>query len=188
MVSVVIIDKIWNTFVLKYKRCNVGNNLQIFGRLYVHGRKNGISIGNNCVINSCECINPIAGEFHTHLAAGNTGTLVIGDNVGISQSQIISYNNIRIGNNVTIGSGCKIWDTDFHSLDFLDRLDGDSKIKTKPIIIGDGAFIGSCTIILKGVCIGDCSVIGAGSVVTKNVPNNELWAGNPARFIKMINI
>ena len=48
------------------------------------------------------------------------------------------------------------------------------------------AFIGAHSIVLKGVTIGKHSVIGAGSVVTKNIPDNEVWAGNPARFIRRL--
>ena len=48
------------------------------------------------------------------------------------------------------------------------------------------AFIGTGTIITKPVTIGFNSVIGAGSIVTKNIPDNEIWAGNPARYIKSI--
>lgn len=55
-----------------------------------------------------------------------------------------------------------------------------------PIIIKDGVWIASGSIILGGVTIGEDSVIGAGSVVTHDVPANQLWAGNPARFIKNI--
>lgn len=58
--------------------------------------------------------------------------------------------------------------------------------KTKPVIIKDGAFIGTDCIILKGVTIGEKSVIGAGSVVTKSVPDGEIWAGNPAKFIRKV--
>lgn len=46
--------------------------------------------------------------------------------------------------------------------------------------------MGAHTIILKGVHIGKGAVIGAGSVVTKNIPENEIWAGNPAKFIKKV--
>lgn len=78
-----------------------------------------------------------------------------------------------------------ICDTDFHSIEYAYRIEKpDSHVKTAPIFIGEGAFIGARSIILKGVNIGKHSVIGAGSVVTKNVPDNEIWAGNPARFIR----
>jgi acetyltransferase-like isoleucine patch superfamily enzyme len=52
------------------------------------------------------------------------------------------------------------------------------------VYIGDNAFIGTGTIISKDVTIGKNCIIGAGSVVTKDIPDNEIWAGNPARFIK----
>ena len=45
-------------------------------------------------------------------------------------------------------------------------------------------WIGTNSIILKGVIIGDNSIIAAGSIVTKNVPENSLVAGNPAKIIK----
>ena len=56
------------------------------------------------------------------------------------------------------------------------------------VYIGDRTFIGTGTIISKDVRIGNNVIIGAGSVVTKDVPDNEIWAGNPARFIKKRNI
>lgn len=62
----------------------------------------------------------------------------------------------------------------------------DPGIKSKPILIKEGAFIGAHAIVLKGVTIGKYSVIGAGSVITKDIPDNEVWAGNPARFIKKL--
>jgi len=84
-----------------------------------------------------------------------------------------------------IGGNCKIWDSDFHSSDPAQRLKAaNENFKTAPIIIGNNVFIGSSSIILKGVEIGENSVIGAGSVVTKKIPANEIWAGNPAQFIK----
>lgn len=50
--------------------------------------------------------------------------------------------------------------------------------------IGKNVFIGLNTIITNAVTIGDRAVIGAGSIVTKNIPEGEVWAGNPARFIR----
>ena len=57
----------------------------------------------------------------------------------------------------------------------------------RKIKIGNNCFIGCHSIIMPGVTIGNNSVIGAGSVVTKNVPDGEVWAGNPAKFIKTTN-
>ena len=55
-----------------------------------------------------------------------------------------------------------------------------------PVKIEDNAFVGARSMILKGITIGKNSIIGAGSVVTKSVPENEIWAGNPARFVRKI--
>lgn len=52
------------------------------------------------------------------------------------------------------------------------------------VTIGNRVFIGMNTLIVKAVSIGDNAVIGAGSVVTKDIPAGEIWAGNPARFIR----
>ena len=53
--------------------------------------------------------------------------------------------------------------------------------------IHKGAYLGMNTLVVKPVKIGEYAIIGAGSVVTKDVPANEVWAGNPARFIKKRN-
>lgn len=50
--------------------------------------------------------------------------------------------------------------------------------------IKKNAFIGTGTIITKPVTIGERTIVGAGSIVTKNIPDDEVWAGNPARFIR----
>ena len=98
----------------------------------------------------------------------------------------MSDTSITIGAYSNLGGGVKVYDTDFHSLDSQVRLNGDTDIKSRPVVIGKRVFVGGHSIILKGVTIGDDSVIGAGSVVTKNVPAGEIWAGNPARFIKKV--
>lgn len=58
--------------------------------------------------------------------------------------------------------------------------------KNQAITIEEGVWIGSRAIILGGVLIGENAVIGAGSVVTKNIPAFQVWAGNPCKFIKTI--
>lgn len=55
---------------------------------------------------------------------------------------------------------------------------------SKPVRIGSDVWIGRLTTIMPGVVIGDRAIIGANSVVTKDVPANEVWAGNPCRLIK----
>lgn len=52
------------------------------------------------------------------------------------------------------------------------------------VLIKKEAFIGTGTIITKPVTIGERAIVGAGSIVTKNIPDDEVWAGNPARFIR----
>lgn len=113
-------------------------------------------------------------------------SIKIGENVGISQTALIAHADITIGDNVKIGGGTCIYTSDFHSLDYQIRSSKeDQKYRiSAPIQIGNNVFIGAHSIILKGVIIGDNSIIGAGSVVTKSIPANQIWAGNPAKYIR----
>ena len=180
-----ILNQLWNTAVMKYKGVKFEKTLFINGKLYVHGRKNGVAIGRGCTIQSSKLVNPTSGFAHTHLRAEKNATIRIGNNVGISHANITAFSGVTIDDNVLIGSGVKIWDTDFHPVNYKDRIENKEPMSL-PIHIKEGAFIGACSIILKGVSIGKHSVIGAGSVVTKNVPDNEVWAGNPARLVKKL--
>jgi len=120
---------------------------------------------------------------------GRGAQMKIGNNVGISQSAIICRKKIETGDNVKIGGGVCIYDTDFHSLKSTDRLspnlDKENTVN-KSIKIEGNVFIGAHSTILKVVTIGENSIIGAGSVISKSIPANEIWAGNPVKFIKNI--
>jgi acetyltransferase-like isoleucine patch superfamily enzyme len=106
--------------------------------------------------------------------AGRNATISIGDHVYISGGVIISSKvKIEIGDSTIIGHQVLMFDTDFHGID-------GQEAKQEPIIIGKHVWIAARAIILKGVTIGDNSIVAAGSVVTKNVAENTIVAGNPA--------
>lgn len=106
----------------------------------------------------------------------------IGNNVGVSGCTIAAANSIEIGDNVLIGSGAVIFDSDAHAIDPIERRLGGCG-NSKPIKIGNDVFVGARSIILKGVTIGDGALVGAGSVVTKDVEAFSVVAGNPAKVV-----
>lgn len=174
-------NRILNFVRLKHNKICYGKGLTLNGLPILAGN---IQMGDGCRINSGMQYNPIGGDNRAMLLAYE-GQIRLGNNVGISNSTIISRASVIIEDNVRIGGSCKIYDTDFHSIRLEERLQKkDPGIESKPVVIKEGAFIGAHTIILKGVTIGKEAVIGAGSVVSKSVPDREIWAGNPARFIK----
>ncbi len=89
---------------------------------------------------------------------------------------------ITIGKNVYITDGCKFITHDGGVL-ILRQIVPDLEI-TKPIVIGDNVYFGNNVIVLPGVTIGSNVVVGAGAVVTKDIPDNSVAAGVPARVIK----
>lgn len=107
------------------------------------------------------------------------GELEIGNDCGISGSTLTVSSKIHIGDRVMIGTGCVITDTDAHPVMPDERIHN-LPAKKAPIWIGDDVFIGARCIILKGVTIGKCAVVAAGSVVTKDIPEYAVVAGNPA--------
>ncbi|QOL32656.1 acyltransferase [Bifidobacterium eulemuris] len=60
------------------------------------------------------------------------------------------------------------------------------KVFNKDIVIGDGCWVGTRSILLPGVTIGSGSIIAAGAVVASNIPENELWGGVPAKKIRSL--
>ena len=179
-------NKAYNRALLKRHAVVCEDEPKIVGRLSLVGQGK-ITIGKGVTINSSPGANPTGLNIRTSLYVLPGATLSIGDGVGMSNCVIAAAKSVSIGDNVLIGTDVKIYDTDFHSSDFDERMENDpEKIPRAPVEIADGAFIGSGAIILKGVRVGRRSVVGAGSVVAKSVPDGEVWAGNPAKFIKKL--
>ena len=161
----------------------------IFGRLliadFTPGWTGAITLGRRVVICSSFEANPVGGTQTSFVLKGPEARIEIGDGSGMYNAMIAAYESVSLGKDVNLGAGCKILDTDFHSLDLDERI-RNVNIPHRPVRIEDGAFIGTNAIILKGVTIGTESVIAAGSIVTKSVPPGEIWGGNPARFLKKL--
>lgn len=148
--------------------------------------KNKIIIGYNTHIRGCLQLFEQGGE------------ITIGDFCYIGENSYIwSASSIKIGNRVLIAHNVNIHDNISHPLDAKKRHDDYKRIlgllksdikttdlRSRPILIKDDVWIGFNSIILKGVTIGEGAVIGAGSVVTKDVPDYAVVAGNPAKIIK----
>lgn len=188
-----LIFKRVNERILKKNKVSYKNNLTINGRIIVSCEimnENSISyptisIGKNVKINSGKKYNLIGGSDGTIFRTVDKGRIHIGNGVAMSNTSIVSFCEICIGDNVMIGGDVRIYDTDFHSLNYEQRIEyPDYNIISKPVMIKKGVFIGAGAMILKGVCIGEYSIVGAGAVVTKDIPDGEIWGGNPARFIR----
>ena len=136
----------------------------------------------------------------------DSGVIKIGKRTFINAgTNIISINEIEIGDDVTIGWNIYIYDHDSHSLDYRFRKDDIerqredfyanrnfifsndwSTVKSAPVKICNKVWIGFNAIILKGVTIGEGAIVAAGAVVTKDVPAWTVVAGNPATIVKKI--
>lgn len=180
-------DALYNKIVFWRRSPQYLEMPKIKGKIYLVSDKKAISFGRNVRINSSLESNPIGGSVRTILFCEPGAKIEIGSNVGISNSAIHAAESIVIEDNVLLGGDCRIYDTDFHSIQYEQRIAvPDVYAKKAAVRIKKGAFIGANCMILKGVTIGEHSVIAAGSVVTKSVPSDELWGGVPAKFIKKL--
>ena len=108
--------------------------------------------------------------------------IVVGENVFINACcKFQDQGGIEIGNGVLIGHNVTL-----ATLNHDERPQFRQNIYPKPIKIGDSVWIGSNATILQGVTIGDGAIIGANAVVTKDVPENTIVAGVPARVIRKV--
>ena len=120
----------------------------------------------------------------------------IGENCNICAHCFVE-NDVIIGNNVTIKNGVYLWD----GIELEDNVfvgpnvtftnDKYPRSKKYPdqfqkTTLKKGCSIGAASVILGGITIGQNAMVAAGSVVTKDIPANELWMGTPARFLRTI--
>lgn len=165
-----------------------GTCLRVRGMPVIHVHREGtLRLGNNCRFNSGYRNNFVGGEQRLAVQVLPGGSICLGDGVAISNSTLVASSGIEIGDDVFIGGGCHIYDTDFHSINREQRTTKVSEvINSAPIHVKSGAFIGSHSIVLKGVVIGRNSVVASGAVVTRSIPDNEVWGGVPASFIRKL--
>jgi acetyltransferase-like isoleucine patch superfamily enzyme len=176
----------YHELLFRVNQVNYNDFPVINGRMLI-SNKGKLSIGSKVTFNNSTKYNFVGVYKPCSLFVEKDAVLTIGANSGFSGISIYCTSRIDIGSYVNIGGNVCIWDTDFHPLDHLERrVNNKAKIQSRPVTIADDVFIGANSIILKGANIGERSVIGAGSVVTKNIPPDEIWAGNPARFIRKI--
>lgn len=129
-------------------------------------------LGRRSVVESFCCINNAVGD------------VTIGDNtrIGIHCTVI---GPVCIGSHVNLAQGITVTALNHNFSDPSQPIDRQG-VTTKPVIIGDDVWIGANSVILPGVTIGRHCVVAAGAVVTKDVPDNTLVGGVPARMLKKI--
>lgn len=173
------------------------NGAEVHGKVNVFGKpriirwgrptiviENGVTFDSDPMHNEAGIVHPCT------LAVTGDGKLYIGEGTGMSGVLICCQESVTIGKHVGIGANVTIYDTDFHPVNPYERIviNQDKDIRKKPVQIDDYAWIGANAMILKGVHIGRGAVIGAGSVVTKDVPDLTVYAGNPAKLVKNVEL
>lgn len=120
----------------------------------------------------------IFAPFHTNFGAH----ISIGKNIFINHAcSFLDLGGITIEDNVLIGPKANLV-SENHPIDPTQR----KSLIGKPILIKKNAWIGAAATILPGITVGENSIVAAGAIVTKDVPDNCIVAGNPARIVKSI--
>ena len=169
---------------LKRRNVSYGISLKIFGKPLIINR-GIIHIGMNCRLISSskfygQGIQPVS--LYT---LNENSRIDIGNNCTLNGTSIRSVSHVSIGNDCVFAPDVKLIDHD-HPLSPTERRT--TNYLSAQIIIEENVWVGYNVVILKGVKIGKNSVIGAGSVVVKDIPENCVAAGIPAKVIKEIEL
>ena len=153
------------------------SHVNILGRM-------GGRIRNLCARHLFAYCHPSANIEHMAYFGSGKG-IEIGNRSGIGKNCRVP-NNIKIGDNVMMGPKCWIFDTATHRHDRVDipMIDQGREDSGKRTIIGDDVWIGRECLIIGGKTIGSHTIIGARSVVSKDIPDYVVAAGNPIRIVK----
>jgi acetyltransferase-like isoleucine patch superfamily enzyme len=168
--------------VAKLKLNNVQFKYKVLGNSFYINNKGTIILGYSVYLHSY----PDGFSNRTALSTYYPEAFIsIGNRCALNGAIIHCNEKVIIGSNCMIGPGTIICDNNSHrvSKDFSERI---KKAESSPIIIKDNVWIGMNCLIMKGVTIGENSIIAAGSLVVKDVPDNCLYGGHPARLIKVL--
>jgi acetyltransferase-like isoleucine patch superfamily enzyme len=166
----------------------VGRGCRFYGRPIVRRpRGSTISMGDGCDLRSWSSSNVLGLANPVVLSTlTSAAELKIGNRVGISGATLCAGTRIVIGDDVAIGAGALITDSDHHPIAGPRGRYRNAGTKSAPITIESEVFIGARAIILRGVRIGSGAIVGAGAVVSSDVEPNTIVGGNPARPIGVL--
>ncbi len=170
--------KLFYGFFLKY----VGKNTYIDKPILLHGMKY-IELGRNVIIFK-NCRIELLPKYGDQMFEPQ---LLIGDYTQIHQNAHITCSgSITVGKNVVITSNVTITDIN-HLYNDVEIPINLQQIQVKPVEIGDQSYVYNNSVILPGVKIGKHCIVAANSVVTRDIPDYSVVAGNPAKIVKRFN-
>ena len=175
-----IIERIRTTYyITKYQRilgkAKFGSNVRIRCKLRIKG-PGTVTVGSDCKFEP----DPWGEEYVTIYTHRPQARIVIGNNVTMRATRFGSHLSITIGNG-TVLENASIYDTDFHNIDATRRDEGFSE-GDRPVVIGEGCYVGCECLCSKGTVLGQNVTMLPGSVIgTKTIPDNILVSGHPAR-------
>lgn len=156
----------------------VGVEPRFSGPHYIHIQGPNVRVGDHFHAFGTAS-SPVSMAVNPYDGGAGDGEIVIGDFCVISSGvRIRSALSVRIGDNCMLAENCYITDADWH--DTYHRI---YPGKRAAVSIGNNVWLADSVTVTKGVTIGDNSIVGASSVVTRDVPDNTIVAGNPARTI-----